>query len=156
MTARSKVAHRRLLPLDLSLARRPALPTGSYLVLALLVAAGLAVVGLYRQPALLGVAAVALMAAALALADRRAVVPLIVLGLPLEISKLAFPFLHTRADLGGGLPPTSIVDVGRLAVVLAALVWLLRPGAAREEAVPRSSLTLPALVLLALYALSTL
>jgi putative inorganic carbon (HCO3(-)) transporter len=144
--------------LDLSLARRTALPTGSSLVLplAVLAVAGLAVAGLYHQPALLGVAAVGLAAAALALADRRVVVPLIVFSLPLEISKLAFPFLYSRADLGGGLPPTSIVDLGRLAVVLAALVWLLRPRVAREEVIPRSPLTLPALVLLALYALSTL
>ncbi len=144
--------------MDLSLARRPALPAGGYpvLVLALLAAAGLGVAGLYRHPALLGVAAVVLIAAAVALADRRAVVPLIVLGLPLEISKLAFPFLYTRADLGGGLPPASIVDLGRLAVALAVLVWLVGPGAARGDAVPRSYLTLPAVVLLALYALSAL
>src|SRR4030042_411296 len=108
------------------------------------------------HPALLALAAGALLVTAIALREPRLVVPVIILALPLEISKLLFPFLPTREEVGGGLPPTSIVDVGRLAIVMAAAVWLIRPNLARWDAFAGSTLTIPALLLLALYALSTL
>jgi putative inorganic carbon (HCO3(-)) transporter len=107
------------------------------------------------HPDLLALAAGGLLVTAIALREPRLVVPVIILALPLEISKLLFPFLPTREEIGGGLPPTSIVDVGRLAIVMAAVVWLIRPNLARWDAFAGSTLTIPALLLLALYALST-
>ena len=68
---------------------------------------------------------------------------MLALALPLEISKLAFPFLQTRTELGGGLGPTSIVDAGRIVVALAFAVWLIRPGRSRTDVLPVSPLTLP-------------
>jgi O-antigen ligase len=108
------------------------------------------------HPPLLALAAGFLVLAGVALRAPRLAVPIIILLLPLEISKLLFPFLSTRQELGGGLPPTSIIDVGRLAVVTAALIWALSPRLPRSLAFAGSALTIPSLLLLALYALSVL
>jgi len=125
-------------------------------VAAVLVATALFVAVADSHPDLLALAAGGLLVAAIALREPRLVVPVIILTLPLEISKLLFPFLSTREETGGGLPPTSIVDVGRLAILMAAVVWLVRPNMGRWEAFAGSTLTIPAFLLLALYALSTL
>ncbi|MDI6857849.1 MAG: O-antigen ligase family protein [Dehalococcoidia bacterium] len=109
-----------------------------------------------RYPALLALSAGWLVLAAAVFRRPQLAVPVIVLLLPLEISKLFFPFLSTRQELGGGLPPTSIVDVGRLAIVTAGAVWALNPRLPRSLAFAGSALTLPSLTLLALYALSVL
>ncbi len=90
------------------------------------------------------------------LVEPRLVVPLLTLALPLELSKTWIPFFESRADLGGGLPPTSIVDLGRLAVAGGAVVWLVRPLRARWDAVPPLSLVAPVAALAALYAASSL
>jgi len=124
-------------------------------VAAVLLATALFVAVADSHPDLLALAAAVLLVAAIALREPRLVVPVIILTLPLEISKLLFPFLSTREETGGGLPPTSIVDVGRLAILMAAVVWLIRPNMARWEAFAGSTLTIPAFLLLALYALST-
>jgi O-antigen ligase len=124
--------------------------------LALAVAVAGAVILGFRHPPLLALAAGWLLLAAIALREPRLVVPIIVLLLPLEISKLFFPFLSTREETGGGLPPTSIVDVGRLAIVTAGVVWAVNPALPRSRAFAGSALTIPAVLLLALYALSAL
>jgi O-antigen ligase len=95
-------------------------------------------------------------AAGVALYEPRTLGPMLALALPLEITKLWFPFLQTRSELGGGLPPTSVVDAGRLVVALAFLVWVLRPERSRADVLPVSPLTLPLALLFAVYALSTL
>ena len=125
-------------------------------VAAVLLATALFVAVADSHPDLLALAAGGLLVTAIALNEPRLVVPIIVLTLPLEISKLLFPFLSTREETGGGLPPTSIIDIGRLAILMAAAVWLIRPGLARRDAFAGSTLTVPALLLLALYALSAL
>ena len=96
------------------------------------------------------------LAAGVALYEPRTLGPLLALALPLEITKLWFPFLQTRSELGGGLPPTSVVDAGRLVVALAFVVWLVRPRRPRADVAPSSPLTLPLALLFAVYALSTL
>jgi O-antigen ligase len=125
-------------------------------VAAVLLATALFVAVADSHPELLALAAGGLLVTAIALNEPRLVVPIIVLTLPLEISKLLFPFLSTREETGGGLPPTSIIDIGRLAILMAAMVWLIRPGLARRDAFAGSTLTIPALLLLALYAFSAL
>jgi len=142
---------RRMWPL-----RAPALPREAWLAGGLLAAVALAAAGLQRDGATCAVLAVAALAAGAAFYEPRAVGPLLALSLPLEITKLAFPFLETRAELGGGLPPTSVVDAGRLAVALACAVWLVRPGRPRADIVAASPLALPLALLFAAYALSTL
>ncbi len=134
----------------------PAMPAEAWLGAGLLAGVGLATGALFGQPAMFAVAALAVVAAGIAFYEPRVIGPLLALALPLEISKLAFPFLQTRADLGGGLPPTSIVDAGRLAVGLAGAVWVVRPGRSRREVLPSSPLVLPLALLFAAYALSML
>lgn len=94
--------------------------------------------------------------AGVAFYEPRTIGPMLALALPLEISKLAFPFLQTRSELGGGLGATSIIDAGRLVVALAFAVWLLRPARPRGEVLPDTPLTAPLALLFAAYALSSL
>lgn len=143
---------RRSLPLPRPL---PAFPAEVWLVAGVLGAVVFATAALFGRPAMFAAAAAGSLAAGIAFYEPRALGPMIVLALPLEISKLAFPFLQTRADLGGGLPPTSIVDAGRLTVALAFAVWLIRPGRPRLDVLPVSPLTLPLALLFAVFALST-
>src|SRR4030042_1578669 len=111
---------------------RPWGTPGSKTRIALVLAAVLLATALFvavadSHPDLLALAAGGLLVTAIALREPRLVVPVIILALPLEISKLLFPFFPTREELGGGLPPTSIVDVGRPAILMAAAVRPIRP-----------------------------
>lgn len=100
--------------------------------------------------------AVTSLATGAALYEPRLIGPMLAVALPLEITKLAFPLFETRAELGGGLPPTSVIDAGRIVVAIAFAVWLLRPGRPRTDALPATPLTLPLSLLFAAYALSSL
>ncbi len=111
---------------------------------------------LFGHAALFASVAAGSLAAGVALYEPRTLGPLLALALPLEISKLAFPFLETRSELGGGLGATSIVDAGRLVVALAFVVWVVRPTRPRADVLPSSPLTLPLALLFAVFALSTL
>ncbi len=111
---------------------------------------------LFGHPALFASLAASSLAAAAAFYEPRTLGPMLALALPLEISKLAFPFLETRSELGGGLGATSIVDAGRLVVALAFVVWVVRPTRRRADVLPSSPLTLPLALLFAVFALSTL
>lgn len=141
-----------------TIALRPAWspPGEGWLVAGLVAAVAFSVAALFGQPVVMACAAVASVVAALAFYEPRLIGPLLALALPLEISKLWFPFLQTRSELGGGLPPTSVVDAGRLVVALAFAVWVLRPRRDRADVLPSSPLTLPLTLLFAVYALSTL
>ena len=130
-------------------------PPQAWLVAGALSAAVFASAALFGRPALFASLAVGSMAAAIALYEPRTLGPMAALALPLEISKLAFPFLETRSELGGGLGPTSIVDAGRLVFALAFVVWLVRPGRPRADVIPSSPMTLPLALLFAVFALST-
>ena len=137
--------------------RAPSLPGEWWLVGGVLGATGFGVAGLFSNPGEFAVAAIACFAAGAAFYEPRLIGPLLAVALPLEITKLAFPFLETRSDLGGGLDaPTSIVDAGRLVVALAFAVWVIRPARPRIDVVPQSGLTLPLALLFAVYACSTL
>ena len=134
----------------------PVVPAEAWLVAGVLGAAVFGIAALYGNAAAFGCAAVGSLAAGVAFYEPRAIGPMLALALPLEITKLWVPFLQTRSELGGGLPPTSVVDAGRLVVALAFAVWVLRPGRARAGVLPSSPLTLPLALLFAVYALSTL
>ena len=134
----------------------PVAPAEAWLVAGVLGAAVFGVAALYGHAAAFGCAAAGSLAAGVAFYEPRAIGPMLALALPLEITKLWVPFLQTRSELGGGLPPTSVVDAGRLVVALAFAVWVLRPGRARAGVLPSSPLTLPLALLFAVYALSTL
>ena len=136
--------------------RRVPVPPETWLVAGIIAAAVFGVAALYAHTVAFAVAAGGCVAAGVALYEPRAIGPLLTLALPLEISKLWLPFLQTRAELGGGLPPTSIVDAGRIVVALAFAVWLIRPARPRADVVPSSPMTLPLAMLFAVYALSTL
>ena len=134
----------------------PGIPAEAWLIAGVLGAAACAIAALYGHSAAFGCAAVGAVAAGVALYEPRTLGPMLALALPLEITKLWFPFLQTRSELGGGLPPTSVVDAGRLVVALAFVVWALRPARPRIDVLPVSPLTLPLAMLFAVYALSTL
>jgi O-antigen ligase len=134
----------------------PAPPPEAWLVAGVLAATALACAALFSHAAMFAGLAAGSLAAGVALYEPRAIGPLLALALPLEISKLAFPFLQTRSELGGGLDPTSIVDAGRIMVAMAFAVWLIRPGRARADVIPVSPLTLPLALLFAVFALSSL
>ena len=134
----------------------PPIPAEAWLVAGVLSAAVFGVAALFGHSAAFACAAGASIAAGVAFYEPRTIGPMLALALPLEITKLWVPFLQTRSELGGGLPPTSVVDAGRLVVALAFAVWVLRPGRARSEVLPASPLTLPLALLFAVYALSTL
>jgi O-antigen ligase len=127
----------------------------AWLVAGVLGAVVFACAALFGHAALFACAAAGSLAAGVAFYEPRTIGPLLALALPLEISKLAFPFLQTRTELGGGLGPTSIVDAGRIVVGLAFAVWLIRPGRPRADVLPVSPLTLPLALLFAVCALST-
>lgn len=133
----------------------PAPPAEAWLVGGVLAAALFASAALYGHTALFACLAAGALAAGVAFYESRLIGPMLALALPLEISKLAFPFLQTRSELGGGLDPTSVVDAGRLVVALAFAVWLVRPGRPRADVLPSSPLTLPLALLFAVYACST-
>jgi O-antigen ligase len=130
-------------------------PAEAWLVAGALAAVVFACAALTGRPALFACAAVGALAAAVAFYEPRTIGPMLALALPLEISKLAFPFLETRSELGGGLGATSIIDAGRLVVALAFAVWLIRPQRPRADVIPVSPLTLPLALLFAACALST-
>ena len=141
--------------------RRPApllkLPSAeAWLVAGLLGAMVCTVAALFRESAPWLVAGAGCAVAGIAFYEPRTLGPLLVIALPLEITKLAFPILQTRSELGGGLGETSIVDAGRLVIALAFAVWLIRPTRPRIDVLPTSSLTLPLALLFATYACSTL
>ena len=145
-------------------ARRPLLlqrplavpPAEAWLVAGVLGAAAFGCAALFGHPAMFAGLATGSLAAGVAFYEPRALGPMLALALPLEISKLAFPFLQTRSELGGGLGATSIIDAGRLVVALAFAVWAIRPGRPRADVIPSSPMTLPLALLFAVFALSTL
>ena len=142
---------------DIALPRRaPELPAEAWPLAGMLGAVACAVLALGGDAPMFLLLAVASLALGAALYEPRLIGPMLAVALPLEITKLAFPFLQTRADLGGGLPPTSVIDAGRIVFAIALVVWLVRPGRARGDVVPSSPLTLPLALLFAAYALSTL
>ncbi|TAK54505.1 MAG: hypothetical protein EPO22_15340, partial [Dehalococcoidia bacterium] len=131
-------------------------PAEAWLVAGAIGAAVFGCAALFGHAALFASLAAGSMAAGVAFYEPRALGPLLALALPLEISKLAFPFLETRSELGGGLGATSIVDAGRLVVALAFVAWVVRPTRPRIDVLPMSPLTLPLALLFAVFALSAL
>ncbi len=119
----------------------------------MLLALGLVAI-LHNQPLALSSLAFGLAALAAALFDRRLVVPMVVLALPLEITKELFPFLYASESATSPDLRVSIVDFGRLAILFAALLWVVRAPPNWLALLPRSTLFLPLALIFALYVLS--
>ena len=98
---------------------------------------------LYDQPLALSLLAIGLVVLVAMSVDRRVVVPIIVLALPLEISKELFPFLQTSASTTSPTLQVSIIDFGRLAVFAAAAFWAVSARGDWLGTLPRSGLYLP-------------
>jgi putative inorganic carbon (HCO3(-)) transporter len=79
-------------------------------------------------------------------------VPLIVATTPLEISKLWIPFLRAPTDWYGY--QVSLLDAGRLAILLAAAIWILRGLLGGRLTIPRSTLWLWSAMLVGLIVVS--
>ena len=139
---------------SVSIPAGPSVPGEAWLIAGLLAAVVFAAAAPFGHTAMFAALAVGAIAAGVAFYEPRTLGPMLALALPLEITKLAFPILQTRSELGGGLDPTSIIDAGRLVVALAAVVWLVRPMRPRADVIPTSPLVLPLVALLAVYALS--
>jgi putative inorganic carbon (HCO3(-)) transporter len=131
-------------------------PPEAWLVAGAFGAACFGCAALFGHAALFASLAAGALAAGVAFYEPRTLGPMLALALPLEISKLAFPFLQTRSELGGGVGATSIVDAGRIVVALAFAVWVVRPCRRRADVLPMSPLTLPLALLFAVFALSAL
>ena len=112
------------------------------------------VVAFYDQPLALSLLAVGMVVLLAMSADRRMVVPIIVLALPLEISKELFPFLQTSASTTSPTLRVSIIDFGRLAALVAGVLWVASARRDWLSTLPRSGLYLPLALLAGLYILS--
>ncbi len=84
----------------------------------------------------------------------RWLVPIIILTLPLEISKRLFPFLHADAARVGIPEQVSILDLGRIAILLAMAFWALKAASERSQPLRATPLNLALAVLFGLFALS--
>ena len=108
----------------------------------------------YAQP--LGVFAVTLaLLAVLAMAtDRTLVIPIVLVAVPLEVSKDYLPSVFD--DPTTPTVQESILDAGRLAMLAAAALWVVRARSGWPRDVPQSALYFPLALLAAVFALSGL
>jgi len=106
---------------------------------------------LYDRPLVLSGLAVGIGVVVAMTVDRRLVIPIIVLLLPLEIGARLIPILQTdqTARLGA-----SALNLARLGILAGAMLWTIRARSDWWRELPRSSLYLPLVLLLGLYLLS--
>lgn len=115
-------------------------------------AAALAIVALQRPHPAIALAPLAIGGLLLLLARPGWLVPLIVATLPLEVSKIFIPFLRAPTPWAGY--EMSLLDISRVATLVAIAVWGLQGLARGRLAVPRNPLSALAFLLLALGLLS--
>jgi putative inorganic carbon (HCO3(-)) transporter len=134
--------------------RRPVPPGALLLGGALL--AGLGVVAGPVAPLFASLVGLALLAATVWIAYQRPdlLVPLIVATTPLEITRIWIPFLKSSTDWFGY--DVSLLDAGRLAMLLAASIWVFRAAPSGRLAFPRDQLFVWASALVAVPAVSLL
>lgn len=106
-----------------------------------------------RSIYLLG-AAFGMAALAVIFYDRRLAIPIVIISLPLEISKEIFPFLPTSKDWATYGNRISIIDIGRLAILLVSFVWAMTARRDWTRYLPRTNLILPLGMLFGLYLIS--
>lgn len=135
----------RRLPVDIRQARE--LAPRALLVLLTLVA----VTVLYNQPLVLSALAVGIAVMVAVSIDQRLLIPLIVLLLPLEIGGRLIPFLQTEAT---ATQDASALSLARIGIIAGALLFTVQAPGDWWKHLPRSSLYLPLLLLLALYVLA--
>jgi len=133
------------LPLDSGLVRE----FGPRALLILLTLVSVAV--LYDRPLVLSGLTVGIGVVVAMTVDRRLVIPIIVLLLPLEIGARLIPVLQTdqTARLGA-----SALNLARLGILAGAMLWTIRARSDWWRDLPASPLYLPLALLLGLYLLS--
>ena len=108
---------------------------------------------LYAQPLWVFAATVAAVALVVMAIDRTLVIPIIILAIPLEVSKEYLPSIYD--DPSTPRIKESILDAGRLAILAGAGLWAVRARTNWFDQLPRSSLYLPLILLGALFVLSS-
>ncbi|MEX0801429.1 MAG: O-antigen ligase family protein [Dehalococcoidia bacterium] len=113
-----------------------------------------AVVAFYDRPLILSAFAAGIGVLVAMTVDRRLVIPIIVLLLPLEIGGRFVPILQTE---GSAKVDASALSLARMGLVVGAGLWALRaPSDWWRGFLPRSALYLPIALFLGLYAVSLL
>jgi O-antigen ligase len=135
---------------------RRAQPSPAALLLAGALLAGVGVVAGPVGPLVISLVGLALLIATCWLAYQRPdlLVPLIVATTPLEITRIWIPFLKASTDWFGY--DVSLLDAGRLAMLLAAGIWAVRAAPSGRLAFPRDQLFVWASVLVLVPAVSLL
>ena len=108
----------------------------------------------YQQPLWLFPAVAALATAVAMTIDRTLVIPIVLLAVPLEVSKDYLPSVFD--DPTTPTVQESIFDAGRLAMLAAAALWVVRARSEWHRDVPQSALYFPLALLAAVFALSGL
>jgi O-antigen ligase len=78
----------------------------------------------------------------------------VILSLPLEISKEIFPFLPTSGLWETEGSRISIIDIGRITILLVAGIWAVNARSDWKDYLTKSNLLLPIVLLFGLYLLS--
>ncbi len=99
-------------------------------------------------------AAVGLAIIAIIWFDQRLAIPLVILSLPLEISKEIFPFLPTSGLWATEGSRISIIDIGRITILLVAFIWAVNARTDWKDYLTKSNLIFPLALLFGLYLLS--
>jgi len=106
----------------------------------------------YQQPIWLFTAVAALATVVAMTIDRTLVIPIVLLAIPLEVSKDYLPSVFD--DPSTPTVQESILDAGRLAMLAAAALWVVRARSEWHRDVPQSTLYFPLALLVAIFALS--
>lgn len=107
---------------------------------------------LYKEPLWLFLVASSALALLVMVLDRRLVIPVIILAVPLEVSKDYLPSVYD--DPATLTIQESILDAGRLAMLVAASLWVARARGKWLEDLPQSGLYMPLALLAGLFILS--
>jgi putative inorganic carbon (HCO3(-)) transporter len=123
----------------------------AWILLTLVTVAG--VVLFLDEPLILWALAVALVIFVAMSMDQRLVIPIVVLLLPLEIGARLIPILETQGTDATNLG-TSALNPARVGILVGVALWTVKAPRDWWEELPRSSLYLPAMLLVGLYILS--
>jgi O-antigen ligase len=126
----------------------PLAARAAIIILALLALPILYVQPLWLMTVLLGGTALAAM-----FVDRTLVIPVVILALPLEISKEYLPSLYD--DPRTLTVQESILDAGRLMMLVAAGLWVARARSSWADGLPQSGLYLPLILMTGLFVASS-
>ncbi len=88
--------------------------------------------------------------------DRRLLVPIVIVLLPMEMWQEIAPIEFTGGGFIDRLARSTVLDAGRSAIMALGVYWLLTARAGWERKLPTGRLVLPVLALAGLYVLGTL